>query len=93
MRIKTFSPEMGGVPPEKNLEEKMVKSDVLTSADVKDYADYIIGHLKTLKNSSERERELFVVEALSDNKILSKVIDEVMSGNLDEKEAKDAFLN
>ncbi len=91
MRIKTFSPEMAGVPSEKNLEEKMVKSDVITSADIREYTDYIIGHLKALKNQSEQEKESFVVDALSDNNILRMVKDEVKSGDLDENEAKNAI--
>ena len=80
MSVKIFSPDMRRIPKEKNLEAKMVKSDVIMPADVKDYANEIVDHLKSLKNSSEDERKLFVVNALSDDGIEEKVFDERKAG-------------
>ncbi|TSC85060.1 MAG: hypothetical protein G01um101413_444 [Parcubacteria group bacterium Gr01-1014_13] len=89
-RIETFSPDMGSIKdmPDHDLEKKMVSSDVISQADVKKYADYIIDELKLLKNSSEKKA--FVIDALSDTKILNEaeVKKEIFKGNLDFDEAE-----
>lgn len=92
MGIKTFSPEMAGIPEKHDLEKKMASSDVISHADVKEYADYIIGRLKALKNSSEEEKEAFVVDAFRGNRIFQKVAPELAKPNaLDETEAQAAI--
>ncbi len=87
MPIKTFFSEMAGVPQEKNLPEKIIKKDVITHADVKEYAQYILQRLQELKKHSEDEKELFVVDVFSDSSILAKVKDQPGLNNLDENEA------
>lgn len=82
MRIKTFSPELAGIEDKHDLEKKMIHSDVISHADVKAYADYIIGQLKALKNSSEEEKESFVVDAFNEDNIEGKVWNERAVGNL-----------
>jgi serine/threonine protein kinase len=83
MDIQTFSPQDAGIPEKYNLEHKIVNSDVLSQKDIQEYADYIIGELKLLKNKSEQEKQTFVVDALNDNKILDQVQEKLFSGDLD----------
>lgn len=94
MGIKTFSPELAGIANEHDLEKKMIHSDVISHADVQAYADYIIGQLKTLKNSSEEEKESFVVDAFNEDNIETMVWNERMKGNpllVDPKEVLSAI--
>ena len=93
MGIDRFSPSMAGVPEAEDLEKKMVSSNVISGADIKKYADFIIHHLEGLKNKSEQETTSFVVDALSDDNILksSEVEDKIMSGELDKNEAQSAI--
>ncbi len=87
--IETFSPK--DIPEHYDLEKKMISSDAVSRTDIKKYADYIIGELKLLKNKSEQQKRSFVVNALSDNKILKKVMGHVFKGDLDIDEAESAI--
>lgn len=89
MGIETFSPEMSGIEERHDLEKKIISSDVIFPGDIKNYAEYIIGQLNILKNSSEKKA--FVVDALSDTKILKEVEKETFNGNLDFAEAEDVI--
>ncbi len=90
MGIETFYPEIAGIEEQCDLEKKMVSSDVISQADIKKYADYIIGELKLLKNKSEQEKQSFVIDTLSDNKIMGRVKGKIFSGDLDIDEAESA---
>lgn len=64
------------VPPDKeNLEKKMVENEVITSADIKSYADFLIQELEKLKESSGQEKETFIIDALSNDRITDLIVD------------------
>ena len=93
MGINTFSPREAGVPRHIDLEHQMVHSDVISQADITKYADYIIDNLKLLKSKSDQEKQTFVVDALSEDKILRQVevVEAKLAGHLDHEEAQSAL--
>ncbi len=73
----------------------MSTQDVISHADVKKYADYIIGQLEALKNNSEEEKESFVVDAFRMSNIFKKMAKFTPDANLadlDEDVAEAAFI-
>ncbi len=67
MSIEAFYPESErfGRSNKRGLEDKMIKKDVISNADVKNYANYIIGKLKKIKSSNQDGQRSFVLDALN----------------------------
>ncbi len=93
MTIENFNPRAAGLPREKNLEDKMIRQDVISHEEVKEYADFIISKLKSLSENNQEKVTSFLVDAFSDDTILHKA-GVRMSKDLfllDEKEALGAI--
>jgi len=81
MRIETFSPE--NLDEGSDLEKKMVKSDVVMPADIASYAEEIAGRLEELRKGPEKEA--FVLDALSIDRMKGLVKSEGLQGLTDEE--------
>lgn len=100
MAIEAFYPESerSGHLRKHGLEEKMVKNDIVSHADVQNYANYIVGKLKNSKNASEDAQKSFVIDALNSDRIFenffySSVINNFqIADKLDKKALQGAFL-
>ena len=73
MSIESFDPESEryGRFNKRGLEEKMIKNDIITHADVQNYANYIVGKLKKLKDVNQEEKKSFVVDALNGDRVFA----------------------
>jgi len=74
-----------------SLEEKILNSEAaIPHAEVKKYADYIIGKLKMYKDFEDetQDKVSFVVDALSEDRILKGIFHEIVDGNLNQKEVE-----
>lgn len=93
MSIKSFSPEMNGAINRKStsLEEKILNSEAaIPHAEVKKYADYIISKLKMYKDfeGDTQDKMSFVVDALSEDRVLKGIFHEIVDGNLNKNEVE-----
>lgn len=79
MRIEPFAPEMH-ISSQHDLEKKLVDSDVISHAELQQYAQLIISHLKEIETANKNEQFSFVVDALSDKNILES-FEKVSEGN------------
>ncbi|HSR89243.1 MAG TPA: hypothetical protein VLK22_02465 [Candidatus Udaeobacter sp.] len=87
MGIEYFSPEEERIARKDNLEIKMLEQHAISRKDIEEYADYIVSKTE----ETEDDEASFVVDALSDSKILGMLSKEQWAGELSSKEAKDCI--